>query len=108
LRGADWATAIGIRALERQQASSRHDLHAFLEAGGSWAHEVAPGVTIGTRRGKLSWVVSPGIRYGFLTSRQTLIEIGVAAPVGLGPNGPKRGIFIQFQYEFYFQPPASK
>ncbi len=108
LRGADWATAIGIRALERPRGDSKHDLRIYLEGGGSRMHEVEPGVTIGTRQGKLSWVVSPGIRYGFLTSRKTLIEIGVAAPVGLGPNGPKHGIFIQFQYEFYFQPPASK
>ena len=104
--GADWATAIGIRALERPRGGAKQDIHIFLERGGAWEQEVEPGLTLGERRGKLAWVVSPGIRYGFLTSRRTLVEIGVAAPIGLGPNGPKHGIVIQFQYEVYFSPPA--
>jgi hypothetical protein len=106
LQGAAWATALGIQAVERPLRGKKHDLHVLLEAGGAWDQEVEPGPRIGQRRGKLAWAVSPGIRYGFLTSRRTLIEIGVAAPVGLGPNGPKHGIVIQFQYEVYFTPPT--
>ncbi|GEM_PF-1834820 len=107
LHGADWATAVGLRALERSRHGRRQDIHILFEGGGSWQQEVKPGVTFGERKGKLSWVVSPGIRYGFQTSRRTLVEIGVAAPIGLGPHGPKHGIIIQFQYEIYFtQPPA--
>ncbi len=105
LHGADWASLIGFRALGRHHGRSRQDVHAFLEGAGSWEQKVEPGLKVGERRGKLSWIVAPGVRYGYLTARKTLIEIGVSAPVGLGPNGPKHGIFIQFQYEFYFKAP---
>ena len=105
LQGVAWATALGIQAVERPSRGSRQDLHLLLEGGGAWDQEVEPGALIGERRGKLSWAVSPGIRYGFLTSRRTLVEIGIAAPIRLGPNGPKHGIIIQFQYEVYFTPP---
>jgi hypothetical protein len=106
LQGAAWATALGIQAVERPLRGRKHDLHVLLEAGGAWDQEVEPGATIGQRRGKLFWAVSPGVRYGFMTSRRTLAEIGVALPLGLGPNGPKHSIIIQFQYEIYFTPPS--
>jgi len=100
LHGLQWATALVFRPLERPLASGENrDLHAFFEAGGSWSHEVEPGAMVGSRQGKLLWLVSPGLRYGFLTARKTLVEIGVAAPIGLGPNGPKRGLIVQFQFE---------
>lgn len=105
LHGADWATTLGFRAMERPRGATNQDIHVFLEGGGSWDQEVEPGETFGQRRGKLSWVVSSGVRYGYMTPRKTLIEIGVAAPIGLGPNGSKIGFIIQFQYEFYFHPP---
>lgn len=102
LHGINWATALGIRALEHPSGGSKHDIHAFFEAGGSWEQGVEPGAVVGTRRGELAWVFSPGVRYGFITSRKTLTEIGVSFPIGLGPNGPKRGIIIQFQFERVF------
>lgn len=103
LRNFQWASALGFRALERPVRGSKHDIHVFLEGGGNFGHVVQPGVPAGQRVGQLSWVVSPGLRYGFITPRKTLIEIGVAAPIGLGPNGPKRGILVQFQFEKLFQ-----
>jgi hypothetical protein len=102
LHGLEWATAVGIRALERPVNGANQDVHVFLEAGGAWGHEVEPGIAVGTRRSALSWVFAPGVRYGFLTARKTLIEIGVSAPIGLGPNGPKKGFIIQFQFERVF------
>ena len=105
LQGVNWATALGIQALEHRRGGSKHDVHLYFEAGGAWDQQVEPGDVKGERKGRLSCVVSPGVRYGFQTSRKTLVEIGVAAPVGLGPNGPKRSIAIQFQYEVYFTPP---
>lgn len=108
LQGATWATAIGIRALERPLRGSKHDIHVFLEGGGSWEQDVQPGLTVDRRTGELSWLFSPGIRYGFLTARQTLVEIGVAAPIGLGRNGPKRSLLIQFQFERLFTAPAGR
>ncbi len=108
LNGVDWATAIGFRALERPAHGTKHDIHAYLEGASSWEQEVEPGTVVGERRGKLSWVFSPGIRYGYLTARRSLVEIGVATPIGIGPNGPKHGIIIQFQYEIYFTQPTSQ
>ncbi len=103
LHGAEWATAVGLRALERETSSgANHDVHVFLEGSGAWGHQVAPGIAVGTRESALSWLVAPGVRYGFLTARKTLIEIGVSVPIGLGPNGPKKGIVIQFQFERVF------
>jgi hypothetical protein len=103
LHGANLASALGFRVIERPRpAGSKHDLHAFLELGANWQQTVNPGASVGTRVAELAWVFSPGIRYGFINARKTLIEIGVAAPIGLGPNGPKRGLVIQFQYEYLF------
>lgn len=102
LHGAEWATAVGLRALERRVNGTNHDVHVFLEGSGAWGHEVEPGIAVGTRRGALSWLVAPGVRYGFLTSGKTLVEVGVSVPIGLGPNGPKKGIVIQFQFERVF------
>jgi len=102
LHGLEWAAALGFRPLEKPTESGNHDIHGFLELGGAWGHEVEPGIAVGTRRGALSWVFAPGIRYGFITTRKTLIEIGVSVPIGLGPNGPKRGVIIQFQFERVF------
>jgi hypothetical protein len=103
LHGTTWATAIGLRPLERSRKDgSKHDLHGFLEAGGSWQQSVDPGVTTGMRAGELTWTFAPGVRYGYITSKKTLVEIGVSVPIGLGPNGPKRGVMIQFQIEKLF------
>ena len=105
LNGVNFAAALGIRALERDRGKVHQDIHVFLEGGGAWEQQANRGTTAGTRQGQLSWRVSPGIRYGYMTPRKTLIEIGFAAPIGLGPNGPKYGFLVQFQYEFYFQAP---
>lgn len=108
LHGVTGTTAIGLRALERPVRRNHHDIHLFLEGGGSWQQNVEPGLTLGRRTAELSWLFSPGIRYGFLTARETLVEIGVAAPIGLGPNGPKRSIVLQFQFERLFSPPTGR
>ncbi len=108
LNGVNFSTALGIQALERNRGSAHHDIHAYVEGGGAWEQQVNPGTTVGARQGQLFWLISPGIRYGHLSSRKTLIEIGFAAPIGLGPNGPKRSFLIQFQYEFYFHPPKGE
>ena len=105
LRNYQWATALGIRALEHPVRGSKHDIHVFLEFGGNFGDVVQPGALTGQRVGQLSWLVSPGVRYGFITPRKTLIEIGVAAPIGLGSNGPKKGLLVQFQLEKLFQQP---
>ena len=106
LHGLGWATAVGIRALENSRGDgARHDLHLMLEGTGSWEQEVVPAIPRilqGTREGRLSWAIAPGLRYGFLTKALTLTEIGVAVPIGLGPNGPKWGIHFQFQFERVF------
>lgn len=103
LHGATWATALALRPMESPRKSgNKIDVHAFLEAGGSWQQSVEPGASTGTRAGELTWVVAPGVRYGFMTSRKSLLEIGVSAPIGLGPNGPKRGFIVQFQIERLF------
>jgi hypothetical protein len=98
-----WASALAFRPLERETATgANHDIHVFLEAGGSYGHTIEPGATAGARRGELSWVFAPGVRYGFLTAGKTLIEIGISAPIGLGPHGPKRSFILQFQFEKVF------
>lgn len=103
LHKTSWASALVFRPLERETPSGgNHDVHVFFEAGGNYGHEIEPGVTVGTRIGQLAWVFAPGVRYGFLTAGKTLIEIGVSAPIGLGPNGPKKSLIIQFQFEKVF------
>lgn len=102
LNGAQWAAALGLRAIERPAGGGKHDVHVFLEGMGSWQQEIVPRLAVGSRQGRLSWLVSPGVRYGFMTARKTLIEIGVAVPIGLGPNGLKHGVVVQFQFENVF------
>ena len=103
LHGHEWAAAIGLRALERPTAAGgNHDVHIFLEGAGAWGHEVEPGLAVGVRQSGLAWLVAPGLRYGYITPLKTLVEIGVSVPIGLGPNGPKRGVVIQFQFERVF------
>lgn len=102
LHDLEWAAAVGLRALERFRADTKHDIHLFFEAGGGWGQEVEAG----TRFGQHSQVFYPGIRYGFLTSGKTLIEIGAAIPIGIGPNSLKNGVVVQFQFESLLGPLA--
>jgi hypothetical protein len=103
LHGLEWAIAIGLRALEHTAAGgAKHDVHVFFEGLGNWEHQIeTAGLSTG-RTAALAWAVAPGLRYGFLTRGLTLTEIGIAIPIGLGPNGPKWGILVQFQFERVF------
>ncbi|MBI3405357.1 MAG: hypothetical protein HY046_07845 [Acidobacteria bacterium] len=105
LHGATWATALGLRLMEKEKNGSNSDIHGFLEGSANWNQQVNPGTTLGTRDSELAWQVAPGIRYGYSTQRKMLTEIGVTFPIGLGPHGPKWGVVVQFQFEILFEQP---
>jgi len=103
LHGLEWAVALVLRAFEpppgKPPGEADHDVHVFLEGAGSWLQGLTAGQTVGQRAGQLAWQLAPGIRYGYVTPRKTLVEIGMSVPVGLGPNGSKWGLIVQFQFE---------
>jgi len=92
----EWATALGLRALERARASgAHHDLHVLLEVGGAREDEIEAGER--TRATSLQF--APGVRYGFLSRGGALAEIGVSFPVGLTAAAPDWGVILQVQFE---------
>lgn len=103
LRNLFWGSALGIRALEKQQGPVHHDLHAFLEYGLERDERLQSQPQKLSRASEVHLLAAPGIRYGFLTARQTLIEIGVSFPLGLNRNTPQHGVIVQFQFERLFR-----
>lgn len=92
------ATALGLRPLEKDSGPNHHDVHMYLEYGVSRQE----GLDIGAAVQKAATTVSvfaPGVRYGFLTAKSKLIEIGVSFPIGLNQSTPRGGIIVQFQIE---------
>jgi len=92
----EWGAALGWRALERPGSNeAHHDLHVLFELGGARADDIEDG-----DRGRATEVLfSPGLRYGFLSRRGSLTEIGIAFPVGLTRAAPDWGVLLQFQFE---------
>lgn len=96
LSGVRWGAALGWRALERPTPNgSHHDLHVLLEVGG--AREDA--LEGGTRVRATELLLAPGVRYGFLSRRGSLAEIGLSFPVGLTRAAPDWGVLLQVQFE---------
>jgi hypothetical protein len=97
LSGVNWAAALGWRALERPtQEGAHHDIHVFLEVGGERADDIEGG----SRVRSTDVLLSPGLRYGFLSRAGGLFELGVAFPVGATSSAPDWGIILQVQYEW--------
>jgi len=103
LRDLFWGSALGIRALEKKQGPVRHDLHAFLEYGLERDERLQSEPQRLSRASEVHMLAAPGIRYGFLTARQTLVEIGVSFPLGLNRETPRHGVIVQFQFERLFR-----
>lgn len=98
-----WATAVGLRPLEKPRGASHHDIHVFLEFGQSRDENLEPGFFGGTKKvSEFGVVFAPGIRYGFLTRTKKLFEIGVSFPLGLNQNTPRGGLILQIQFESIF------
>lgn len=97
LSGITWGTALGWRALERPTSKgAHHDIHAVLEVGGAREDDLEGG-----QRGRATALLfAPGVRYGFLSRRGSLAEIGVSFPVGLTRAAPDWGILLQLQFEW--------
>jgi hypothetical protein len=97
LSAVGWGAALGWRALERATADgAHHDLHALLELGGAREDSVEDGQRVRST----DVLVSPGLRYGFLSRAGALVEIGVAVPLGLSGSAPDWGLILQLQYEW--------
>jgi hypothetical protein len=95
LSSVEWGTALGVRALERPSGEAHHDLHALFEVSGVRADFVEAGA-----RGRITEVFfSPGLRYGHLSRRGSLTEIGVAFPLGLTRDSADWGVILQIQFE---------
>lgn len=95
------ATALGLRPLEINRGRNHHDIHAFLE----WGVGREEGLEFGPVTQKAATTVflfAPGIRYGLLTAKSKLIEIGVSFPIGLNQATPRGGIVVQLQIENLF------
>jgi hypothetical protein len=94
--GVEWGAALGWRALEHERAAGGHDdVHVLFELGGARGEDLE----VGDRTHTTELFFSPGIRYGFLSRRGALAEIGVAFPVGLNRQSPDWGVILQIQFE---------
>ena len=95
------ATALVFRPLETDRGANHHDIHAFFEYGLGREE----GLEFGPLTQKTTTTVSlfaPGIRYGLLTAKNRLIEIGVSFPIGLNQSTPRGGVIVQLQIENLF------
>jgi len=99
LQNVFWATALGLRPLERPHDTSHHDIHLFLEyaLGREESLESRPNGPV--KVSATQSLFAPGIRYGVLTRTKKLFEIGVSFPIGLNQETPRGGIILQIQFE---------
>jgi hypothetical protein len=108
LRNLAYASALGIRALERNRGPGiHHDVHFFVEYGVARAESLLNDAAGLHKTAQVTMVASPGIRYGFMTRyknevEQHLLEFGVAFPVGLNSQTPSYGVIVQVQIEHIF------
>ena len=92
----NWSFALGMRPLERDTPSGgHHDIHLFAEYAGTRQNSVDGRLKTTT----LTSAAAPGIRYGYKTKQDTLIEIGVSVPLGLTHASPNYGWIVQLQFE---------
>ncbi|MBI1983609.1 MAG: hypothetical protein HYS61_05365 [Acidobacteria bacterium] len=96
-----WATALGLRPLERPRGTSHHDIHVFLEYGLGREEGLETGPLGPTKVSGVQSLFAPGIRYGVLTGTKKLFEIGVSFPLGLNQGTPRAGIIVQIQFESF-------
>jgi hypothetical protein len=98
-----WAIALGFRPVERDGArGDHHCVHVYFELAGTLGQSVDQGLLIGNKMTQNTFLIAPGLRYGYLTKNKTLTEIGLAAPVGFGQNSPTWGLMLQTQFEYGF------
>ena len=95
------AAALVFRPLERDSGPNHHDMHIFLEYGVA-RQEGLEFVPTAQKISATTSLFAPGIRYGFLSARSKLLEIGVSFPIGLNQSSPRGGIIVQFQIENLF------
>lgn len=98
-----WGTALSYRLLEQDvTGGAHHDIHLFAEMGGNMEDEIEEGVFKGRKKSSSPIIFSPGIRYGFLTARKELLEIGLSLPIGLNSDAEDWAVIFQIQFEYPF------
>ncbi|MFO1462439.1 MAG: hypothetical protein U1F66_01550 [bacterium] len=103
LHNLNWGLALGFRPVEKKTSSGgKHDLHLTLETSGTLEQEVQAGPSHGSRSTSTSVLLVPGLRYGYITARKRLFEIGLAGVLGLTEASPDWGLILQTQWEFGF------
>lgn len=112
LQSISYASAFGIRALERDRGPSHHDIHLYLEYGVERGDSLERNGLTTAKISETDMVFAPGIRYGFRTryrnrTEKNLFEIGVSFPIGLRRNTPRGGVIFQIQLE-QILPPGGK
>jgi hypothetical protein len=95
------AMALVFRPLEIDRGPNHHDLHLFFECGLGREEGLELDAPVQKSATTLS-LFAPGIRYGFLTRKMRLFEIGVSFPIGLNQATPRGGVIVQIQFEHIF------
>lgn len=99
----NYGLALGFRPVEHMTASgNKHDLHVTMEFDGTLSQEILPGNVTGQRTTENQFFFIPGARYGFLTPKKFLAEVGIAGIVGLTAAAPDWGLILQTQFELGF------
>ncbi|MGI8784302.1 MAG: hypothetical protein ACR2L2_11715 [Acidobacteriota bacterium] len=98
--GLNWASALGLRLLEQKRANgSLQDIHGFLELGGEVEQEFESPLLSSKKDSRHAVLFAPGIRWGFMTPRKNLFELGISFPLGLNRHAADWGIIAQLQIE---------
>jgi hypothetical protein len=95
------ATALVFRPFERDRGPNHHDIHLFFEYGLGREEYLELDTPVQKTPATLS-LFAPGIRYGFLTRKMRLFEVGVSFPIGLNSATPRGGVIVQIQFENVF------
>lgn len=103
LHNFNWGVALGFRPIEKTTRSGgRHDLHVTIEASGTFGQSVAAGSVQGFPTTDNEIIFVPGLRYGYITPKKFLAEVGLAGVIGLSSDSPDWGLILQTQWEFGF------
>ncbi len=103
LNNINWGIAPAFRLLEKEGTKGGHYcLHLFTELAGTLLQSIVSGTTIGQKDTSATYLFSPGLRFGYIDKKETLIEIGFSAPVGLTAQSADWGVMIQTQFEYVF------
>jgi len=96
-----YGLCLGFRPLERDDAKGgHHDIHVTLELSGNLGQQGHAKTTTRFTQTQDTYLIIPGIKYGYSSKGKLFTEVGLGGILGLGSNSPDWGLVLQTQWEF--------